>query len=110
MRAGDLDRLVQFLRASVEDDGYQSKPGPYVPYGGKVWAAKRDVSDSEKFAAGTLTAGITTRFQVRYSGHTASLTEADRLRCGGHTYAIVGIKELGRREGLEITCQRVEHG
>lgn len=51
-----------------------------------------------------------TRFQVRYSAFTAGIRETDRLTCEGRTYAILGIKELGRRVGLELTCQRMEHG
>lgn len=110
MQAGNLDRRVQFLRASLEDDGFQSRPGPYLPHGGEVWASKRDVSDSERFAAGSITAGMMTRFQVRYSAFTAGIRETDRLICEGSTYGIVGIKEIGRRVGLEMTCQRIEHG
>lgn len=110
MQAGNLDRLVQFLRASAIDDGFQSKPGPFLPYGGKVWASKRDVSDGERFAAGSITASMMTRFQVRWSEFTAGIAETDRLTCEGRTYAILGIKELGRRVGLELTCQRLEHG
>lgn len=110
MQAGNLDRRVQFLRAATEDDGYQTRPGPYVRHGAAVWASKRDVSDGERFAAGTITAGMMTRFQVRWSPFTAGIRETDRLECEGSTYAILGIKEIGRREGLEMTCQRLEHG
>lgn len=110
MNAGKLDRLVQFLRAEAIDDGYQTAPGPYTAHGSKVWASKRDVSDGERFAAGTITAGMMTRFQFRWSGFTASIRETDRLECEGSVYGIVGIKEIGRRVGLEMTCQRLEHG
>lgn len=110
MQAGALDRQVQFLRAGRVDDGLQKKTGPFLPHGGKIWASKRDVSDSERFAAGSITAGMMTRFQVRWSSFTASIRETDRLSCEGRTYAIVGIKELGRRVGFELTCQRLEHG
>lgn len=110
MQAGNLDRKVQFLRATLDDDGFQSKPGRYRPFGVSTWASKRDVSDSERFAAGSITAGMMARFQVRYSSFTAGIRETDRLTCEGSTYGIVGIKEIGRREGLELTCQRIEHG
>ena len=103
MQAGKLDRRVQFLRAALVDDGYQQTQGPYIAHGAPVWAAKLEVSDAERFRAGTVEPVITTRFQVRWSGFTAGIERSDRLTCEGREYAIVGIKELGRREGLEIS-------
>lgn len=103
MQAGQLDRRVQFLRAALVDDGYQTAPGPYTAHGAPVWAAKVEVSDAERFRAGTVEPVITTRFQVRWSAFTAGIERSDRLTCEGREYAIVGIKELGRREGLEIS-------
>lgn len=103
MDAGKLDRRVQFLRAGMIDDGYQQTAGTYISHGAPVWAAKMEVSDRERFAAGTVDPVITTRFQVRWSNLTASIDRADRLSCEGRGYAIVGIKEIGRREGIEFS-------
>lgn len=103
MQAGKLDRRLQFLRAAIIDDGYQSAPGPYIAHGAPVWAAKLEVSDAERFRAGTVSPVITTRFQVRWSSFTAGIDRTDRLACEGKDYAIVGIKEIGRREGLEFS-------
>jgi head-tail adaptor len=104
MQAGRLDRRLDILRAALTDDGFATVPGdPGII--GTVWASKQDVSDGERFKNGTTDAGITTRFQVRWSSLTASITPADTLRCEGQTYGVVGIKEIGRREGLEITAR-----
>jgi head-tail adaptor len=104
MDAGALDRRLQVLRAVLVDDGFASAPGvPAVI--GTVWAAKRDVSDGERFKDGAADAGITTRFQVRWSEFAAGIRASDTLRCEGRTYGIAGIKEIGRREGLEITAR-----
>lgn len=105
--AGHLDRMVQFLRAASIDDGIQNRPGGFAPHGGRVWAGKTPVSDGERFRAGQVGAAITDRFKVRYSSFTAAITTADRLVCEGRTYAITGIKEIGRREGFEITASEV---
>ena len=107
MDAGKLDRRVQFMRASSFDDGLQVRPSGFVPEGGRVWASRRPVSDGERFRAGQVGSAITDRFQVRYSTLTAGITTADRLVCEGRTYAIAGIKEIGRREGFEITATEV---
>lgn len=103
MKAGPLDRRIQFLRAALVDDGF-TKIEQWSNLGGPVWAAKRDVSDRERMQAMEIAASITTRFQVRYSGCTASITPKDRLVCEGVEYNITGIKELGRRIGFEITA------
>lgn len=109
--AGSLDRRIQFRRAQGADDGFTSASGwnaadPAADnLGSPVWAAKHDISDSERFRAGEEAASITTRFTVRWSSFTRTITPADRLVCEGTVYEITGIKEgLGRREWLEITC------
>lgn len=108
MRAGRLDRRVQFLRSVAVDDGYQLRPGEFVSHGGQVWAAFKPVSDGERFRAGSIGADVTARFTVRHSSFTAGITTADRLVCEGRTYAIGGIKEIGRREGFEITASEIK--
>lgn len=107
MHAGKLDRRVQFKRAAVIDDGYQERPGQYVSYGSPVWASKSEIRDAEKFRAGGVGLDVQARFSVRWSSFTSGITRRDRLTCEGEEYGIVGIKEIGRREGLEITAARV---
>lgn len=111
MRAGRLDRRVQFRRARGSDDGFTSAAGwnaadPAADNTGPVlWAAKEDISDSERFRAGEEAASITTRFVLRWSSLTRNITPKDRLVCEGTVYEIVGIKEgEGRHRWLEFTC------
>lgn len=103
--AGRLDRRIQFRRATLTDDGYTSAAETWADHGSPVWAQKTDVSDGEKWRAGEVQAGITTRFLVRWSAFSAAITPKDRLACAGVTYDIVGIKEgAGRRDWVEITA------
>jgi SPP1 family predicted phage head-tail adaptor len=104
MQAGKLDRRVQFQRASTVDDGLQSRVGPFSDYGSARWAQKTEVSGNERWRAGMVTAVGTTIFRVRHDSFTAGITPKDRLTCEGRTYHITFIKELGRREGLEISA------
>lgn len=99
-----LDRRLDVLRAPLIDDGFAQVTGTPVQIG-TVWAAKRDVSDAERFKDGRTEAMLTTRFQVRWSPFAASILPSDTLRCEGRSYGIVGLKELGRREGFEITAR-----
>lgn len=101
--AGALDRRIQFQRAVIVDDGLASAES-WDDHGTPVWAAKTDVSDGERWRAGEVSANITTRFQVRWSQFSADITPKDRLTYDGRIYDIVGIKEIGRRVGLEITA------
>ena len=107
MNAGKLDRRVQFLRASSVDDGYQVRPGPYAVHGSPVWADRHQISDGERFRADAVYRDVTTRFTVRWSVFAAGITEQDRLTCEGLTFGIVGIKEIGRRDWLEITARTI---
>lgn len=103
MTAGPLDRRVQFQRATLADDGFTSAP-TWAAHGSPVWAAMTPVSDGERWRAGEVAATVTARFRVRWSAFTAALTPEDRLECEDRTYDITGLKELGRREFIEITA------
>lgn len=104
---GKLDRRAQFRRAELFDDGFQTRER-WVDHGTPHPASRTDISDAEKFAAGTVLATVTARFIVRHNAFTADLTPRDRLVCDGGEWAISGIKELPepRRQWLEITATR----
>lgn len=103
MDHGARNRMVQFRRAAQVFDGL-STTDVWSDYGDAVWASKSDISDGERWRAGAVAANITTRFSVRYSGFAATITPVDRLTCEGREYDISGVKEIGRREGFEITA------
>ena len=101
----NLDRLIQFRRAALSDDGF-GMVETWADHGSPVWASKRDASDAERWRAGEVQASITTRFTVRYSAFTAGITPKDRLVSeDGREFDISGVKEVGaRRTFLEITA------
>lgn len=102
--SGKLDRRITLERFTYTTDpgsGEQVKTWSTLA---TVWAAKRDVSDSERVASAEVSAEISTRFQIRWDGSWSDLNPKDRVVYDGRTYDIVGVKELGRREGLEISA------
>ena len=103
MEAGKLDRRVQFRRFTLIDDGF-AQVESWVDYGLPAWAQRRFVSDGEQVAAAQVAARITARFLVRWTFATGAITPKDRLICEGREYDITGVKEIGRREGVEITA------
>lgn len=104
MRRGNLDRLIQFQRATMVDDGF-GMVEVWGDHGDPIWSSKTDVSDAERYRASEVAASITTRFVVRWSAFSRDLTPKDRLVCEGREFNITGIKEgKGRRRWLEITA------
>jgi SPP1 family predicted phage head-tail adaptor len=104
IRAGDLDRRIRIERASsTQDPGSGENVETWTALA-TVWASKRDVSDRERIAAAEVQAEITTRFIIRYSSTVASVNPKDRIIFDGRTYGIEAVKEVGRREGIELTA------
>jgi len=104
MKPERLDRKITLERFTYTTDpgsGEQVKTWSTLA---TVWASKRDVSDSERVASAEVSAEIGTRFQIRWDSSWSDLNPKDRVVCDGRTYDIVGVKELGRREGLEISA------
>jgi len=101
--AGKLDRRLQIRRYATIDDGLQMVEA-WADHGAPIWASRKDVSDGERAVAGWLEATSVARFIVRSSSFTRGLTPKDRLKTEDRDYDIQGIKELGRRDWLEITA------
>lgn len=100
--AGARDRRLKLLRAQVAQ-GELADVETWQTFA-TVWASKRDVSDRERVAAAEVAAEITTRFQILWSSTVAGLTPRDRCQCDQLIYDILAVRELGRREGIEITA------
>lgn len=100
--AGDRDTLITFQRPAISFDGYANVE-TFADYGNGEWAARKDISDGERWRAGEVQANITTRYQVLRNSNTASLTTKDRLIDDGVTYDIVGIKRV-ENSHYEITA------
>lgn len=101
--AGRLDRRLQFQRAVLVDDGLEQVE-TWGDHGSPIWGSRTDTRDGEKWAAGQETATLMSRFVVRWSGFTAGITPADRFTCDGREWEVAGLKEIGRREWIEITA------
>lgn len=102
--AGRLNRRIQIVRANVRDDGLGGRK-TWGDLGRPIWAGRKDASDAERAAAGSLEAVTVARFLVRWSSFTTGITAKDRIREGGRVWSITGIKEVGWREYLELTAE-----
>ena len=62
------------------------------------------INDAERLRAGETLAQKSARFVIRYSSLSSTVDPRDRIVFDGATYDINGIKEVSRREYLEITA------
>lgn len=103
MQAGNLDRKVTLERFTTTRDVYNAPVQNWTTLA-TVSAAFEPLSDGERFRASETGATATARFRIRYSTTVASLNAKDRLTFEGTAYAILHVKQLGRRNGIEITA------
>ena len=103
MLAGRLDRRITILRATVAADIFNEQVETWGTLA-VVWAHAAPVMDAERQRAGETLASKSYRFTIRYSSDIADIDPRDRVTFDGRTYDVQGVKEIGRREGLEITA------
>lgn len=103
MQAGKLDRRV-VIQTSAETQDAMGAPSVTWSTFATVWASRRDTRGSERVRAGAETAMADAVFRIRYL---AGVTAKMRVLEGSDTWDIEAVAELGRREGLDLTCSRV---
>lgn len=103
MRSGELDRRIQLQRLGAGRNSFNEPATEFEPFA-TVWAKVTPISDGERARARQTSATATHRFLIRYSGQVAGITAKDRVFYNGQAFDISGVKEVNRREGLEITA------
>lgn len=104
MRAGRLDRKVLFYSKSITRGDYGESTDVWTTLAFAAWAeiqyAGGDaiLSNEEKFYSGVIF------LRVRYRD---DIVETMRVKIGSIWYSISYIEELGRREGLRITLNKI---
>lgn len=100
IKAGDLDRRITIERPIVTIDEYGNSTEAWGAIA-TVWAKATHVLDGEKWKAAEVGAFVDTRFLIRWG---FSVTPLDRVVYEGRTYSLKGVKEIGRREGQELSA------
>jgi SPP1 family predicted phage head-tail adaptor len=109
MEAGRMDRRVTLRRATTAPDAFNTPIETWSDLA-TVWAEARPISDRERLAAAEVAASITHRFTIRWSTSMADLSPRDRLIFDGRDHDITAVKEIGRRDGIEITASARSDG
>lgn len=102
MEAGKLDRKIVIQRFTSTLDSYNEPVLSWSTLATRS-ASYEPISDGERFRAGETAATASARFVIRYSSAVSTLNPKDRLTFDGDTWQILHVKEIGRREGIEIT-------
>lgn len=71
-----------------------------------IWAAVQHIANSERNEANGVALRIVKKFRVRYF---AWIDNEGRIIFQEKKYRIVGVQELGRKEGLEIEAEYLEN-
>lgn len=103
MQSGDLNKRVRILRHRADATNAFGEPEDSWTPCETVWAAKTDVSDAERVKAQGVGVALTSRFVVRRSRVTETVTFQDRLWFRTQTFEITGLKDVDR-DFIEISA------
>jgi head-tail adaptor len=104
MRAGSLDRVIQFQQRSTGLDLYGTPIDVWTPFATKMRAQKlENATDNRESDRGDTTDSIIT-FRMHWID---GVTLDNRLSFEGQAFKITRLKEIGRRVGLDVVCERV---
>jgi SPP1 family predicted phage head-tail adaptor len=103
LQAGKLDRRITIQRATLTYDDLNNPVETWADHT-TVWGAKLDYVGSENVAAHEVGAQMTTAFRIRWSNKVSDVNPKDRLSFDSKTWNIENVKEIGRKEGLEISA------
>ena len=105
MEAGRLDRRISIIGKFPTGEADEwNNPIMAEDQSIRVWAQKTDISDAERVRAQQIGATVTTRFLIRYSSRVRNVDPTYRVEFENRSYDISAVKEVGFREGLEITA------
>lgn len=104
MRAGAMDRRIKLLRRETVRTSSGESYAEYVEHA-EVYAAKWPVRARETEQGDALIGQAELRFMIRWRDD-VSITM--RVVCDGAVYELVGIEEIGRREGLYLYARGVQ--
>ena len=107
LRSGSFDRPITLERRAVPatKDSFGARKAEWSELC-KARAAVKPLASSERIAAGTKLAVEVASFTIRWRPDLAP-TKEDRIRYEGRSWAITGIREIGRHSAWELTAEVV---
>lgn len=106
MKSGKLDRRISIEAVSytTAGDGSQIETWAEIT---TCFAERENQGATERFAASQTLADVDTLFRIRWDTWLVDRLnpKSHRIAYGDRTYNILGIAEIGRKEGLHIGCK-----
>lgn len=119
MRAGRLDRLITIQRKTVTSSDSGDVVETWTTLIERRAAGYRPLRGDERFTGEQLVGTEQVEFRIRYSLNVADLSQRDRIVYPAladespenvpqtrYVFDILGVNEIGRREGLLVTALR----
>lgn len=102
MRHGRMDRRIAIRRVTVTQDAYgQATRGETAL--ATVFASRIELRPGDTFVGG---ADMTTNSVVWRIHWRSDVSERDIVSHGSERFEITALREVGRRAGLELVCER----
>lgn len=101
MRAGKRDRRVSVEVLTTSRNAVGEEIDSWAAWR-SVWMGKRDTKANERFTGVELAAEVETVFSALWRPVEGIRPDTHRLRCEGQVFEVLGTRELGFRDGLEI--------
>ena len=101
LNAGQMDRLIVIQRSTATRDTVGQEIVTWSTHA-TVWAHVTPIGGSELLKNQRDVAPLTSKFVIRYI---STITEKDRISYDSRYWDILAIRELGRREGMELTAE-----
>lgn len=99
MKAGRMDRRVDLQHRALAAPNVHGEQVPSWTTYATVWAERLEGGGREAFIAQTTYASTDVRFRIR---HRTDVVLTDRVVFDSKNFDVVGVSEIGRREGLEL--------
>lgn len=103
MQAGRLDRRLTIQKKTVTQNSAGEEIETWSTHA-TVSAIKLENRGAERFTSQQLLGEGVKTFQIRWSNRVKALTSEHRILFDNRIHEIKDIRELGRREGIEIDC------
>lgn len=103
LAAGRLDRRIRIERFTVTRDDFNAPSEAWATLT-TVWASVRQFTGYERNLADQVQGHAATVFTIRHSSTVADVNPKDRVVYDGRTFNIEAVAEIGRREGLALSC------
>lgn len=108
MNIGRLDREIELQQASLSnpEGGWRDQSETWSTTA-TIWATRKDKSSAEGEENLQRVERLVTEWTIRFI---EDVSVQNRIKYGSEIFYIIGIREVGRREGLTLVTEKRDNG